>query len=223
MKKYLIFIIIPIFLIAVFFYFENDDDELQVIYPASEKIKKIIKTDNNFVKSYNGKAAYENLVRENLKKQKNIQLSPKPEKPVKMEEKKSYLDVFKIIEKPVKLAEKKSVFDSLKNEKNTKKLSVKSVDPIKNITIDPIYRIEKDKFYVQLAYSKSQELVNEQVYIIKQNNNFLLKEKNLIYKSKRQNGILYEYLVGPLKDFKHAKLICTKVKLQSNKCIVVKK
>lgn len=242
MNKYALLIIIPIFLISIFFVFTNNNDEIVEIHPVNPLIKRKVEITNEFIQSYSGKAAYENLIKQGKKKIDKINLKPKPEKPIKIQKKDGKQDVFdalaskdvKVIQKKAKKNKEISVFDNLNSEKpinikpkeikanNVKKLNVKSLSE-KKIAILKKSKIEKDKFYVQLAYSKSVEKVKNDKNLINQNNSFLKKKQQAIYKIKKPKGLIYELLVGPFDDFKAAKIICTKVKLQENKCIIVKK
>lgn len=79
-------------------------------------------------------------------------------------------------------------------------------------------------FYVQLAYSRSQSELISQWNKIKNNNKKVLANFNYkIEKQKNEKLVSYELLIGPFSQFKEAKQLCTRIKLDKHKCLVVKK
>lgn len=235
--KYLLSILVPLIISFVTYYgYYNffNSGEIPVIYPDSKEFKTTPKFKDNLIHHYSGKTVYENLIKNNANKNNKIKFSPEPEKPILFKEQKNNIDVFAAA---TSIKQKNSsVFDKLSQQtqsdvKTKKNNEIKAYNQKLNITSSSentsrsiaIDKVEKHKFYVQLAYSRQKNDISAQIEKILINNKFLNKYNYGIYKDKKNDKIFYELLIGPFDDFKKAKLICTHVKLQKNKCIIVRK
>jgi len=217
---------------GVYYFFNYDDGEVLIITPLKDHYKSKPKINENFVHGYTGKSVYENLVSSSVseKNSKNENLSPAPEKPIEIKTNTNVKeDVFLVSEEEIKENSESSVFNSLEHimesgssDNTAKKLNVTTITEIdENKIADK--DSGKEKFYAQLAYSKSRKDINIILQRVLADNKFFKTTQHEIFQEKRSSGIQYELLAGPFYDFKAAKLVCTKIKLQNNKCIVVRK
>jgi hypothetical protein len=232
-SKIIISFVFIIFIFSGSYYFFNyDDGEILTITPSKEFYKSKPKINENFVHSYTGKAVYENLVSSSGvdKNSKNESLTVQPEKPIEIKTKTNVKeDVFSVSEEDIKENPEFSVFNSLENimenqggENSTKKLNVTTISDVDENKISDKESV-KDKFYAQLAYSKSKKDINIILERVRADNKFFKTTQHEIFQEMRASGIQYVLLAGPFEDFKAAKLVCTRIKLQNNKCIVLRK
>lgn len=235
-KKFVYLIFLAIVCVAgLYFVFSSSDerDEIPTLYPLHTKFKSVAQNQNDSVGNESEKTVYENFVFGSAKKAKVIKLLPDPEVPVLLpntsepdafavnleEEKKGLLkdesiwgavDEESIAKKDDELYAKKALHITNDSTKKTPPLAAKKVSP--------------KAFYAQLGYSRSVKDSSAIWNRLKNNNKKLLQTQQYkILKQKRDNTVIYELLAGPFEDFKEAKHLCRRLKLEKQKCLAVKR
>jgi len=239
-KKFVYMIFVAIVCVAgLYFVFSSSDDrnEIPTLYPLHSKFKSIAQNQNDSVGTESEKTVYENFVFGSAKKAKVIKLLPDPEAPVLLQnnvepdafaESKEEDKQLPLIQKP-----DVSVWGSLEEAVGLEKRDDLAIaKKALHITNDsnkkkPSAIVQKDSkklFYAQLAYSRSTKDSSVLWNKIRNNNKKLLQNQQYkILKQKKDNTVFYELLAGPFEDFKEAKHLCRRVKLDKHKCLAVKR
>ncbi len=240
-KKKLCYILIILCILAVIYllFFREGDKEVVTLYPNYSEFKIKASGEQNLVQNLNAdKTIYESFGQVGSQKASKINFSPAPEAPLFVEKNIIEEDVFNIIPKEENSnlvnnskLNVESVWDALEAEESpeavnsrTKSNSLKITNLMDKALHEGNAKKHQVKYFIQLAYSRSQgEALNAWNRINSLNKKYLKNFTHNIDKQKRGGSIFYELYLGPFNNFREAKHLCTKLKLEKHKCLVIKK
>ena len=245
-KKRIIFSFLLILAIGFLFaFFYEDKGVVPTLYPDYTEFKIKPLNDQNLVQNLNSdKTIYDNFSAPGAKKTMNVNFLPAPEDPLEVSPFEVDSNIFTIMTSQnneklyASISEKEtrgnSIWEGI-DENNSKQnedsihlkgniLKVTSISD-QNLRIRTQgSRKSEAKFFLQLFYSRSEaEALNSWNQIKANNKKPLRNVKHRIFKQKKGTAFFYELLVGPIESFNEAKHLCTKLKLEKHKCLIINK
>lgn len=238
-KLCFILIILSFFTVIYFLFLKGDNKEIIILRPNYLEFKIKASGDQNLVQNLNAdKTIYDSFAQVGTQKNSKVNFLPAPETPLIVDRNSSVDNVFNVIGKEenkdnIDLANNSSnsvwdVVESDHSENETVKPQNSNILKITNLVDKALYvgAVKKDhvRYFVQLAYSRSQkEALNIWNRINSMNKKYLKNFTHSITKQKRGGSVFYELYVGPFSNFREAKHLCGKLKLEKHKCLVIKK
>ncbi len=246
-RKYVLYIVSVIAIaVSVWYYFsENERAEIPTLFPSQQSYKTKPQTQTGFIHQDKDKTIYDNFSM-GLKSSRVIKLLPEPEAPLLLKQNNDFdNDVFSALGSQnadsnndilTKEEGHDSIWDNIdesmgsaskalpkkKLDSDAKSLQITNISEIKSSpTANKIQK--KQHYYIQLAYTRSSRDCEKQWEKIKSSNKKILsKHRHTIANHRKDDLVFYQLLAGPFDEFKEAKHICTRIKLEKHKCLVVK-
>lgn len=226
-------------------FFKERESEIPVLYPLQQTCKTSPQVYTGFINHDKDKTIYENF-NTGLKSSRSIKLLPEPEAPLLLRQNSNfnndvfsrangnfieeisdkaddvYDPIWSSVDRAITDKEKDLLVEKPNKKVDTKSLQITNIDEKKSSNLNK--KIEKKQYYyIQLAYTRSAVDCEKQWERIKiLNKKILWKQQHKVTTHRKNELVFYQLLVGPFDQFKDAKQVCTKIKLEKQKCLVLK-
>ncbi|MDX2049840.1 MAG: hypothetical protein SFT93_01475 [Rickettsiaceae bacterium] len=229
------FFLMCIVLASLFYYLSGQQKFIPLISPHKKPFKQIISSNSNKQPQDREKMIYEGFSGK-LHDKDSINILPEPEDPIAIQthDQKNIFNIDETTNESALEQNMPDVWSGLKDITDKDSSAIGSIivreqndhNINENLEQTPKKTVLKE-YYAHLGiYWDELDAKNEWTKIKNINKHILDSHSYIInkFKNKTSNAVFnYELLVGPFSEFKSAKLLCRKLNLKMQKCIVIKK